>query len=230
VTTTRDEMPWSDRIVSRSAETTPAARFAGAVAARHAGDPGAWLRCAVRTSGVARVLLRARRVAVEGARTTLAITPRIELRLATSGMRAGTDAGLMRERVARVAREVPRTVSGDSAAPMLQRASRRAVREDIQASGPNASARRDLSARTAPSSSEMPASAPSAPPTRVLRRRAPSVVAVPAPARDEPVVRAQVQPPRAVPLSPVEINRLTDHIVHTIDRRIAAFRERQGRV
>jgi hypothetical protein len=55
-------------------------------------------------------------------------------------------------------------------------------------------------------------------------------VPAPAPARDEPVVRAAGQPARPAPLSPVEINRLTDHIVQTIDRRIAAFRERQGRV
>jgi hypothetical protein len=76
----------------------------------------------------------------------------------------------------------------------------------------------------------MPAGAPPTPPARVLRRRAPAVVPAPAPARDEPVVRAAGQPARPVPLSPVEINRLTDHIVQTIDRRIAAFRERQGRV
>jgi hypothetical protein len=43
-------------------------------------------------------------------------------------------------------------------------------------------------------------------------------------------VRPGVQQPRTVALSPIEINRLTDHIVQTIDRRIVAFRERQGRV
>jgi len=39
-----------------------------------------------------------------------------------------------------------------------------------------------------------------------------------------------MQPARAGQLTAVELDRLTDHIVHTIDRRIAAFRERQGRV
>ena len=76
----------------------------------------------------------------------------------------------------------------------------------------------------------MPTDAAAGPPARVLRRRAPAVAPPPAPQRDEPVVRAAVQPARPAPLSPVEINRLTDHIVQTIDRRIAAFRERQGRV
>jgi hypothetical protein len=76
----------------------------------------------------------------------------------------------------------------------------------------------------------VPAGARSTPPARVLRRRAPLVTPTPAPVRDEPSTRATVQPPRPIPLSPLEINRLTDHIVHTIDRRIAAFRERQGRV
>jgi len=42
--------------------------------------------------------------------------------------------------------------------------------------------------------------------------------------------RAPMQPARAGQLTAVELDRLTDHIVHTIDRRIAAFRERQGRV
>jgi hypothetical protein len=223
-------MPWSGRIVLRSSETTRAARFAGAVAARHAGDPGAWLRCAVRTSGAARVLLRRARVVVDRAPAALTIAPRIQLTLATSPSRTGSDARSMHQRSASVARGLPRTVSGPSSGPMLERASRRAVRDDVQPSGPGALVRRDLSPRTTPAAGEMPAGASSAPPARVLRRRAPAVAPAPAPVRDEPVVRAAVQPPRAVPLSPVEINRLTDHIVHTIDRRIAAFRERQGRV
>jgi hypothetical protein len=35
---------------------------------------------------------------------------------------------------------------------------------------------------------------------------------------------------RQAALSPVEIGRLTDQIMRTIDHRIVAYRERQGRV
>jgi hypothetical protein len=223
-------MTGSDRIVTRAVETTRAARFADGIAARHAGDPGAWLRCAVRTVGVARVLLRRRRVVVAGAPATFVIAPRIELRLATGALGAGVAIRPAGGRLASVARELPRTVSAPSAMPMLERASRRAVRDDAQVSGPGGRVRRELSARPGPDVGPMPAGAPPTSPARVLRRRAPAVVPMPAPARDEPVVRASGQPARPVPLSPVEINRLTDHIVQTIDRRIAAFRERQGRV
>ena len=218
----------SQRFVTRTMGMTRALRFAAAVAALHAGDPGAWLRCAVRTTGVARVLLR-RRAIVATTPKTLTIAPRIELRLATSRSRADDGRRSASERVAHVARELPRTVSAPSAAPMLQRASRRAVRDDAQASGPGAQLRRDPLSPTAAAAGRMPAGTASAPPARVLRRRAPAVVPAPAPLHDEPHVRATVQP-RPVPLSPVEVNRLTDHIVQTIDRRIAAFRERRGRV
>jgi hypothetical protein len=223
-------MTGSDRIVTRAVETTRAARFADGIAARHAGDPGAWLRCAVRAAGVARVLLRRRSVVVAGAPANVTIAPRIELRLATSALRTGDAVRPGGRHLASVPRELPRTVSAPSAVPMLERASRRAVRDDAQASGPGGRVRRDLSPRSVPDIGPMPAGAQPTPPARVLRRRAPAVVPAPAPARDEPVVRAAGQPARPAPLSPVEINRLTDHIVQTIDRRIAAFRERQGRV
>ena len=219
----------SHRIVTRTIGMTCAQRFADAVAARHAGDPGAWLRCAVRTTGVARVLLR-RRAIIATTPMSLTIAPRIELRLATSRARADDERRSTNERVAHVARELPRTVSAPSAVPMLQRASRRAVRDDAQAPGPGAQLRRDPSSRAATAAGRMAAGTASAPPARVLRRRAPAVAPAPAPLHEEPHVRAMVQPPRSVPLSPVEVNRLTDHIVQTIDRRIAAFRERRGRV
>ena len=222
-------MHWSDRIVTRAAKMTATRRFADGVAARHAADPAAWLRCAVRTAGVARVLLRRRRL-VAAAPATVTLAPRIELRLATRAPRVDDEGRSTRERIASVAPELPRTVSARSAAPMLLRASRRIVRDDAQSSSSSARVRRDLSSRPSPDVGTMPTSTESAPPARVLRRRAPVVAPAPAPVRDEPIVRAAVQPARPVPLSPVEINRLTDHIVQTIDRRIAAFRERQGRV
>ena len=223
-------MDWSERFVTRAMERTGAARFAGAVAARHAGDPGAWLRCAVRTTGVARVLLRPRRTVIAGAPATIAFAPRIELRLARSGPRDVFGAWTAQARKTRVAREPVRTVSAPSAAPMLLRAVRRTVRDDAPSSGPDARVRRELSSRSSSAADRVASHTEPSPPARVLRRRAPAVVAAPAAARDESVVRTPVQPARPVPLSPVEINRLTDHIVQTIDRRIAAFRERQGRV
>ena len=223
-------MDWSERFVMRAMEPSGAARFAGTVLARHAGDPGAWLRCAVRTTGVARVLLRPRRIVVAGAPATVNFAPRIELRLATSRARAGFDAGRAHARMQSVVREPARTVSAPSAAPMLQRARRRAVRDDAPSSDPDARVRREIPSRSSTATHRIASQPESSAPARVLRRRAPAVVPAPAPVRDEPVVRAPVQPARPVPLSPVEINRLTDHIVQTIDRRIAAFRERQGRV
>ena len=223
-------MHWSDRIVTRATKTTATGRFADGVAARHAADPAAWLRCAVRTADVARVLLRRRRLIVATAPATVTLAPRIELRLATRAPRVDDEGRSTRERIASVAPGLPRTVSARSAAPMLLRASRRIVRDDAQSSSSSARVRRDLSARPSPDVGTMPTSTESAPPARVLRRRAPVVAPAPAVVRDEPIVRAAAQPARPVPLSPVEINRLTDHIVHTIDRRIAAFRERQGRV
>jgi hypothetical protein len=66
---------------------------------------------------------------------------------------------------------------------------------------------------------------------RVLRRRAAAPAGVEhTEARSDWTMRAPVPSARPAQLSPVELSRLTDHIVHTIDRRIAAFRERQGRV
>jgi hypothetical protein len=220
---------WSARIVTRATGSTRAARFAGGVAARHAGDPSAWLRCTVRTAGSARVLLRRRRIVVAGAPVTFAIAPRIELRLVTTDARRAPGIAPVNARAGRVAQEPAPTVSALTAAPMLQRAAWRAARDDAQASDPSARVRRDLSPRPASSADTMPGNAAGLP-ARVLRRRAPAAAPPPAPVRDEPVVRAAMPPARPAPLSPVEINRLTDHIVQTIDRRIAAFRERQGRV
>lgn len=223
-----DRQDWSDRLVTRVAATTRAARFADVVSARHAGDPGAWLRCAVRTTGVARVLVR-RRWVIATRPTALTIAPSIELRLATPQTRADDIRRPANGRFAHVARELPRTVSAPSAAPMLARAGRRTVRDDTHASSPETQMRRVLSSSAVGDPGPRPPSTTSAPPARVLRRRTPTVAPAPAPVREEHHVRPIVQPPRTVPLSPVEINRLTDHIVQTIDRRIAAFRERQGR-
>jgi hypothetical protein len=74
-------------------------------------------------------------------------------------------------------------------------------------------------------------SRPAPPVHRVLRRQA-SVATEQTmpPRRDDWGARAAVAPAKPMDLSPVEMNRLTDHIVQTIDRRVAAFRERRGRV
>jgi hypothetical protein len=218
----------SHRLVMRSNGVTRAARFADAVSARHAGDPGAWLRCAVGAGGVARVLLRRPRVVASGARSRFTIAPRIELRIAT-GSRTGhtspADRGSGRRE-----RELPRTVSAPSAAPILLRASARAMRDDGRAAEPSVRARGVVAPALLVNAGATPTGAGPATPARVLRRRPPAVVPVPAPMEAAPSVRPGVQQPRTVSLSPIEINRLTDHIVQTIDRRIVAFRERQGRV
>lgn len=222
-------MSWNDRIVARAMVTSHAAPFADAVAARHRGDPSAWLRCSTRTGGVARVLLHRRREVVRSAPASITIAPRIELRLASARARAGDGAPLRMSRVADARREL-RTLSAPSAAPMLERAAARFQRDDGQTSRPDARARRSLAPRAVPNADALPTSQRSAAPVRVLRRRAPVPAEPSAPVRDERPARAAAPLPRAVPLSPVEIDRLTDHIVQTIDRRISAFRERQGRV
>ena len=222
-------MDWSHRLVTRTIGLMRAARFAEAVAARHTGDPGAWLRCAMGAVGAPRVLLRRRRVGTVGAPATITIAPRIELRLATTGARVEGGERAEGARAASVCREPARTVSASTAVPMLQRAAVRGVRHDGPESGVATRERPAIATRHA-GVGAMPATTESTPSARVLRRRAPTIAAAPAPVRDEPSVRAVTQPSRAVPLSPVEVNRLTDHIVQTIDRRIAAFRERQGRV
>jgi hypothetical protein len=208
---------------------TRAARFADAVAARHHGDPGAWLRCSTRSAPPARVLLRRRRVVPAVGHGSITFAPRIELRLAAIGARGGDVAGTAGRPVVRVLTR-PATVSAPSLVPVLRRAGTRGVRDDGRGSSPTGRVRGEPATRSVAGAGAVPAGARSTPPARVLRRRAPLVTPTPAPVRDEPSTRATVQPPRPIPLSPLEINRLTDHIVHTIDRRIAAFRERQGRV
>jgi hypothetical protein len=106
------------------------------------------------------------------------------------------------------------------------------VREEGGPAGGWTRARRALP-RGAPSSEEVPAPGAVGPAaiSRVFRKRAAAPVeAVPAQTRSDWPARAAAPSARAAELSPTELSRLTDHIVHTIDRRIAAFRERQGRV
>jgi hypothetical protein len=220
----------SHRSVTCATGTMRAARFADAVAARHRGDPGAWQRTGAPTSPALRVHLRRQRIVVAGSSASITIAPRIELRLAVTGGRAAGAPESANMDVAGVPRELPRTVSARSAAPILQRANDRSVRDEGEGSRSSARVRRPTATPPAASVDALPMSVESAPPARVLRRRAPLVAAAPAPVRDEPPLRAVAQPSRPMPLSPVELNRLTDHVVQTIDRRIAAFRERRGRV
>jgi hypothetical protein len=162
------------------------------------------------------------------AHTSITFAPRIELRLASVERRVLDVAGTATP-IAPVERTIVRAVSARSSEPLLARAIARAVRDDGPSTSPSDRAARQLARRAAPSVAEVSPRAGAASPQRVLLRRTPVVVESPAPARDDRPARVTPSP-RATPLTPVEIDRLTDHIVHTIDRRIAAFRERQGRV
>ena len=221
-------MSWIDAIVSRAHLRSGAHRFAGIVSGRHRGDLSAWSRCAPRGPAVPRVALRSGRVVASPAHTSITFAPRIELRLASPERRVVDVAGTA-TRIAPVERTVVRTVSAASAEPLLARAAARGVRDDGPSASPSERAARQLARRATPNAAEASVRGGVASPQRVLLRRTPVVVESPAPTRDERPARVSPSP-RATPLSPVEIDRLTDHIVHTIDRRIAAFRERQGRV
>jgi len=186
---------------------SPSARFAAGVAARYGvGD------AAMRSPQLSRVLRRIRHTAqAAGGRVTFA--PHIDVRLASFG-RTASDAHLvLRRDMVIAARSEHRPIAAASAEPMIQRG------------------RRAVAARPISVAESSPLAPPSTQVPRVLRRRsvAPVEDAAP-PLRDERRLRPPAQAPRPQQLSPVEVARLTDHIVHTIDRRIAAFRERQGRV
>jgi len=139
--------------------------------------------------------------------------PHIDVRLIPLGSPPSDAHRMVRRDVVIGARSEHRPIAAASAEAMIQRARRAlgARPESVVERSP-----------LVPSSTQVP---------RVLRRRnaAPVEDASPPP-RDERSLRFPAQPPRPQQLSPVEVARLTDHIVHTIDRRIAAFRERQGRV
>jgi len=167
-------------------------------------------------------------VVVSPAHTSITLAPRIELRLASLERRVVDVAGTA-TRVEPVERRFVRTVSAPSTEPLLARAVARAVRDDGPSTSPSERVARQLARRATPNAAEVSVRGGAASPQRVVLRRTPVVVESPAPARDDRPARATPSP-RATPLTPVEIDRLTDHIVHTIDRRIAAFRERQGRV
>jgi hypothetical protein len=194
-----------------------AARFAGAVAARHGG--------ATRRSSIAMVFRRAERRMRTGVGRRIVLAPHLHFTL-VSAMGTATP-GAAEQRRSAHAYETPRTATAPSAALMVQRAAARAIRAD----GSGQAAR---GSHAAPPAAEIGTGrqlvARSAPPVdRVLRRAEASDSAA---ARDDgwgaPARQAAMAP--RLELTSVEVGRLTDHIVHTIDRRIAAFRERHGRV
>jgi hypothetical protein len=204
----------------RSLASSPAT-FAAGLAARHgvAESP-------VRMPPLSRVFRRMRR-SVARVGCTVTFAPRIDVRVASFGRRTNDVHVAVRRNVVIAARPEHRPISAQSAESMIQRANMRALRVD----GGEVRPSRSLSA---PSIGVAERSAFASSPTqvpRVLRRRSIAPVEEPsAPPRDERSLRLTAPTPRAQQLSPVEVARLTDHIVQTIDRRIAAFRERQGRV
>jgi hypothetical protein len=183
------------------------ARFAAAIMSRH---PHA--RGAVRP--VARVLRRAGGAVLRFSTGRFTFSPRLEVALRAFGR--------LRE---------PQTVTTTATAPLAVRSLARAVRDEGAVSRTAGRVPRTHAGRASdPARAQAEGLAPSRPVPRVLRRHAPTVTQPAEPVRrDEGSSRPSAHAVRPQPLSPVEMERLTDHIVLTIDRRIAAFRERQGR-
>jgi hypothetical protein len=73
---------------------------------------------------------------------------------------------------------------------------------------------------------------PAAPPALPERPAAPAAERFTAEpwATPRPRARGPLAAADAIPLSPVQINRLTDQVVDAIDRRFTAYRERRGRI
>jgi hypothetical protein len=200
-----------------------AQRFVAAIAERH----GASTR---RALGLTRTVIRRMRVAIARGGDRLTIAPRIELRVVSALRAAGASASRAHVSLPAPERTRPRTLSAPPMEPLLARARARGVREESAAS-PNAIVSRALAQPGNAPADRTPRASPAPRTSRVLRRQAPVTVEPPQSVRhDGWPPRAPMQPARAGQLTAVELDRLTDHIVHTIDRRIAAFRERQGRV
>ena len=209
------------------------ARFSTAVAARYPRAVGD-VRTGARITSVARVLQRLTRATAPASLTRVTFAPRISLRLASLGGSPDDASRGSRRIVSPVPQDLPKTVSSASRHGMVERSRARSERDDTYVAGAEGAGRsRRVHVGRGAAFVERTGTDLATPPVpRVLRRRAPAPSAVPAaPVRDDwPPRSAAPQPSRPAPLSPVEMNRLTDHIVLTIDRRIAAFRERQGRV
>jgi len=208
-------------------------RFAAEVAARYGIGSAGDASTPAGVARVTRVFRRLARASVLASAGRFTFAPRISLRLVSLGRGAGQEGARARRSLSLVPREQPHTVSAASQRVLLERSGARARRNDGHGEHAVSAGRhrRVHAGRGAELVERSGAGAPAASMTRVLRRRGPAPSPpVPAPARDDWAARSSPQPARATPFSPVEMNRLTDHIMLTIDRRIAAFRERQGRV
>jgi len=207
-------------MVPRNTIVGRSAQFAAGVTERYGGPNTLPL------PQLSRVLQRMRRIVVTRGGGSVTFAPRIDVRAASFGRRASEAPLVARTAIVVAPRPEERTVSAPSAEPMIQRSQARTVRSD----GTAGRAHRTLSATPNRVAGQIALPPSTTQVQRVLRRRAPAVVEdAPHAPRDERTIRLPAQP-RAQQLSPVEVARLTDHIVHTIDRRIAAFRERQGRM
>jgi hypothetical protein len=177
---------------------------------------------------LARVYQRNARVLAsrEGGHFTFA--PRIDVRFATFGRRTHEPALAVARMLPVAARVVARPVSATVTQDLVERSRARAARDD----GGSTRARRTMAVHVDGGGAEpMPREATRpAVVARVLKRRLPVVADPAAPATSPEWGARTASPPRAPQLTAVDVSRLTDHIVHTIDRRIAAFRERQGRI
>jgi hypothetical protein len=192
------------------------ARFAAGVAERHT-------VAALRARAARRVFTRMPRLPVRlgGGRLLLAVS--VGLRLESRA--ANTERLVVpRPRIATVIQAVPSTRSSAPIEPLVRRSAARATRED----GRTARVQR-IAAHVGRPTPEPAPSRAVVPPVRRVHRSAVVAVEQPptAPARRDTWTP---RPNTPTSLSATEIGRLTDHIVETIDRRIAAFRERRGRV
>lgn len=219
------------RSISRSTIGGASARFAVGVAARY-GVTGFAMHSssAMRMPPVSRIFQRLRRVVVTGVNGGVTFAPRLDVRITTFGRRSSEAQLSARHDVVAVgARLHQRLVSAASAEAIVQRSHARTVRNEVSDSG--ARSRRTRGAASVSVAEQYAPPRSTTQVSRVLRRRAPATAdEVSPPTHQERGARMQTSQPRPQQLSPVEVARLTDHIVHTIDRRIAAFRERQGRV
>lgn len=97
--------------------------------------------------------------------------------------------------------------------------------EDAMPGRPTAAA----ASRGALRSPEMPRGFPIQPLALVRRKPIAGGSEEPAPAREALQPTRAIAAPTATTISPAEITRVTDQVMHTLDRRLAAFRERHGR-
>jgi hypothetical protein len=209
---------------------TRAAVFAARVLRRHGRHIG-------RPRSLARILLRRPSPAVHQGRSSVMVSPRIVVALhngttVRTEMRTVARTAPHVETVVRYAprRSAATTVGSGVHERVVQRLIERTERVEadvFRIDGPARAASRHAVQR-------VPAQ-PSAPPLELVIARPLAATASPAPPPPEPPALEGWGPPhpfgqRAPEPPKVDVEALTDQVMHSIDRRIVAYRERTGRV